>query len=268
MAGLKDIAWVLDLDGVVWLADEPIPGSAGAIEMLDAEHHQVLFVTNFSALTCRQAELKLEACGIEAKGRVLTSAMAAASLVEPGEQVVVCGGEGIFEAVRNRGATPLDPLQDHFLTSSVDAVIVGFHREFNFDRLAASAQALHNGARLISTNHDPTYPTPEGLLPGNGSLTAAVAVAGKTEPTIAGKPHAPIANLVLERLGVQRGTPQNIVVGDLPATDGLLAAELDFQFGLVLSGVTAADQLDLCEPKPDLVAPNLEAMVEAVLASA
>tara|TARA_Y100001970_G_scaffold269924_1_gene363186 strand:- start:12778 stop:13584 length:807 start_codon:yes stop_codon:yes gene_type:complete len=268
LAGLNDISWVLDLDGVVWLADEPIPGSAAAIELLDAEHHQVLFVTNFSALTSRQAEQKLETCGIKAKGRVLTSAMAAASLVEPGEQVIVCGGEGIIEAVKNRGATPLNPLQEHVPTSAIDAVIVGFHREFSFERLAASAHALHNGARLISTNNDPTYPTPHGLLPGNGSLTAAVAVAGKTEPTIAGKPHAPIANLVLERLGVERGTPGNIVVGDLPATDGLLAAELGFDFGLVLSGVTPADQVDTCEPKPDIVAQDLEAMVEAVLSSA
>ena len=268
MAGLNDIAWILDLDGVIWLADEPIPGSAGAIELLDAQDHQVLFVTNFSALTRRQAELKLEGCGIKAAGRVLTSAMAAASLVEPGENVIVCGGEGIVEAVKDRGATPLDPLQNSVPITSIDAVIVGFHRDFNFDRLAASAHALHNGARLISTNNDPTYPTPHGLLPGNGSLTAAVSVAGKTEPIIAGKPHAPIANLVLERLGLERGTPGNIVVGDLPATDGLLAAELDFDFGLVLSGVTPADQVDTCDPSPDVVASDLKAMVEAALSSA
>ena len=268
MAGLNDIAWILDLDGVIWLADEPISGSARAIQLLDAAEHQVLFVTNFSALTRRQAELKLEGCGIEAEGRVVTSAMAAASLVKPGEQVIVCGGEGINEAVKERGATPLDPLQSSVPVRSIDAVIVGFHREFSFDRLAASAHALHNGARLISTHSDPTYPTPHGLLPGNGSLTAAVAVAGKVEPIVAGKPHAPIANLVLERLGLERGTPGNIVVGDLPATDGLLAAELDFDFGLVLSGVTSADQVDTCDPTPNVVAPDLEQMVEAALSSA
>ena len=88
------------------------------------------------------------------------------------------------------------------------------------------------------------------------------------EPIIAGKPHAPIANLVLERLGLERGTPGNIVVGDLPAPDRLLAAELDFDFGLVLSGVTPADEVDTCDPSPALVAADLKAMVEAALSSA
>ena len=265
---MSSIAWILDLDGVVWLADEPIVGSAKAIERLDSANNDILFVTNFSALTRRQAEMKLEACGIEAAGRVLTSAMAAASLVEPGERVLVCGGAGVVEAVKERGAMPLDPADKEFPPSSVDAVIVGFHRDFNFDRLATSSKALLDGARLISTNNDPTYPTPHGLLPGNGSLTAAVAVAGKTEPVIAGKPYAPIADLALNRLGLERGSPGNIVIGDLPDTDGLLAAELQFDFGLVLSGVTSAEHVPLCKPEPDLIAENLEAMVELVLSSA
>ena len=53
--------------------------------------------------------MKLEACGIEAKDRVLTSAMAAASLVEVGERVLVCAGDGVVEAVEQRGALPLNP---------------------------------------------------------------------------------------------------------------------------------------------------------------
>ncbi len=210
--------------------------------------------------------MKLEACGIDARDRVLTSAMAAASLVSSGERVLVCAGEGVVEAVENRGALPLDPEDETVANESVDAVIVGFHREFNFQRLAASANALHSGARLISTNSDPTYPTPGGLLPGNGSLTAAVAAAGKTEATIAGKPHRPIADLALNWLKLSRNSPGNIVVGDLPATDGLLAAELGFDFGLVLSGVTSAEESMSCEPTPDLIADDLRTLVELVLA--
>tara|TARA_Y100000766_G_scaffold285581_1_gene310572 strand:- start:5778 stop:6362 length:585 start_codon:yes stop_codon:yes gene_type:complete len=191
--------------------------------------------------------------------------MAAASLVNAGERVLVCAGEGVVEAVEERGALPLDPEDEMVFNGPVDAVVVGFHRQFNFHRLAAAANALHGGARLISTNNDPTYPIPGGLLPGNGSLTAAVAVAGKTEATIAGKPHGPIADLALEWLGLERNTPGNIVVGDLPATDGLLAAELGFDFGLVLSGVTSAEESTRCKPKPDFIADDLRALVEVVL---
>jgi 4-nitrophenyl phosphatase len=209
--------------------------------------------------------MKLEACGIEAKDRVLTSAMAAASLVEAGERVLVCAGDGVVEAVEQRGALPLNPSDETISKEPIDAVIVGFHREFDFDRLAVSAQAIHNGARLISTNNDPTYPTPQGLLPGNGSLTAAIAAAGKTEATVAGKPHKPIADLALRWLNIERGSSGNIVVGDLPATDGLLAAELGFDFGLVLSGVTSPEEATRCQPVPNFVADDLQSMAGLIL---
>ena len=230
--------------------------------MLDEAQEDVLFVTNFSALTLREAEKKLEDCGIGAVGRVLTSAMAAASLVEAGERVLVCAGAGVSEAVEARGAVALNPSNAADASSPIDAVIVGFHQDFNFERLAVSARAIHDGARLISTNIDPTYPTPDGLLPGNGALTAAIATAGKIEAQVAGKPYAPIAELVLQQLGLERGNKESIVVGDLPATDGMLAVELGFDFGLVLSGVTSSDQARSSFPAPHAVAANLELMVE------
>ena len=95
----------------------------------------------------------------------------------------------------------------------------------------------------MATNLDPTYPTPDGLEPGNGALVAAIATAGKVEPTVAGKPYAPVAELVHRTLGTVAGDPANrsrhVVVGDLAATDGALARRLGFEFALVLSGVTS-----------------------------
>ena len=259
------MAWVLDLDGVVWLAHQPIPGSVDAVRRLDEADEQVVFVTNFSALTKAGAEEKLSAIGIDATDRVITSAMAGASLVEEGERVIVCGGEGVWEAVEARGAVPLDPSAGIGEHTDVDAVIVGFHQHFDFVRLGASARALHEGARLVATNADPTYPTPDGLLPGNGSLVAAVATAGKTAAVVAGKPHHPVASLVHEHLGTRPGDRSHLVVGDLPATDGLLAVELGFRFGLVLSGVTpSATGVD---PTPDLVTADLAEMVEVEIAA-
>jgi ribonucleotide monophosphatase NagD (HAD superfamily) len=65
-------------------------------------------------------------------------------------------------------------------------------------------------------------------------------------------------------LGTERGAHGNLVVGDLPSTDGLLAVELRFEFGLVLSGVTAADDVAVCDPRPDIVGDDLEALVDQV----
>lgn len=259
------MAWVLDLDGVIWLAHVPIPGAVEAVAALDGAGEDVVFVTNFSALTKRDAEQKLADIGIDATDRVITSAMAGASLVEPNERVIVCAGEGVWEAVEAQGAIPLDPSAGVGAHAAVDAVIVGFHQHFDFVRLGAAARALHEGARLIGTNADPTYPTPDGLLPGNGSLVAAVATAGKVDAVIAGKPHPPVAALVHQHLGTEPGDRRNIVVGDLPATDGLVAVELGFRFGLVLSGVTPASAAAAANPTPDIVAADLNELVRLEL---
>jgi len=253
------MAWVLDLDGVIWLAHQPIDGAAEAVSRLRTAGERVLFVTNFSALTVADAERKLADVGIEATGDVITSAMAAGSLLHGGERVLVAGGPGVREAVTNSGAVVVTE-------GPYDAVVVGYHREFDFASLTKAARALHAGARLIATNTDPTYPTPDGLEPGNGAIVAAISTAGKLAPVVAGKPHQPIAALVHQVLGTKPGEASNIdhhvVVGDLPATDGALARVLGYRFALVLSGVTDAAMVPSADPAPDEVADDLWSLVD------
>jgi ribonucleotide monophosphatase NagD (HAD superfamily) len=98
------MAWVLDLDGVVWLAEQPIDGAAAAVERLRARGDRVLFATNNSWARLEDQEAKLDRMGIPAAGDVVTSAMAAATLVDAGERVLVCGGPGVVQAVAARGA--------------------------------------------------------------------------------------------------------------------------------------------------------------------
>jgi HAD superfamily hydrolase (TIGR01450 family) len=242
------VTWVLDLDGVVSLGDEPIPGAAEAVASLRARGERVLFATNNSFARLAEQEAKLERFGIPAHGDVLTSAMAAARLVEPGERALVCGGPGVAEALEARGAAPARD-------GDADAVVVGFHRDFDYERLRIAVRAIQRGARLIATNDDATYPTPEGPIPGGGAIVAAVAYASGVRPVVAGKPHPPMADLVRE-VGGETGT----VVGDRPETDGDFARTLGYRFALVLSGVTRETDLPV-EPAPDTVAPSLAALV-------
>ena len=136
-----------------------------------------------------------------------------------------------------------------------DAVAVGFHREFDYERLRIATRAVDRGARLIATNDDATLPTPDGPIPGGGALVAAVAYATGVEAIVAGKPHQPMADLVLAV-----GGPEGTVVGDRPSTDGGLATRLGYRFALVLTGVTHADDLPV-EPAPDVVAASLAELV-------
>ncbi len=246
-------AWILDLDGVVWLGDEPIAGAAEAVSRLRASGRSVLFATNFSYGCRADLEGKLARAGIEPGDGVVSSAMAAARLVEAGERVHVCGGPGVAEAVTARGAEPVGG------DAPADAVIVGFDRAFDYWRLDAAFQQVRRGARLIATNDDATYPTPAGPQPGGGSLVAAVAYASGVEATVAGKPNGPMADLIRERAG----GPVAVMVGDRPSTDGRFAAALGVPFALVLSGVV--DTPDGIEPAPALVADDLAGLVERSL---
>lgn len=233
-----------DLDGVVWLAHRPIPGSVEAIAALRASGRRVMFVTNNSVATRREHEAALEAIGISASGDVVSSAMAAARLVEPGERVLVAGGPGVVEAVASRGALAVHN-DGAVAPEQFDAVVVGLHRDFDFDRLAVASAAVRAGARLIGTNTDSTYPTPTGLQPGGGAILAAISTAADTEAVIGGKPHRPMADLIAELITGSDGAtdgvfdPSTVVmVGDRPETDGLFAARLGCRFALVRTGVT------------------------------
>ena len=245
------MTWLLDLDGVVWRAEQPIDGSVEAVGRLRDRGEKILFLTNNSSQTIEDLLGKLGDMGISAESDdLITSAQAAATLVEPGQTALVCAGPGVEEALEQRGVTTIRE-------GEADAVVVGWHTDFDYGRLKAATDAVRGGARLIGTNDDATYPTPDGPVPGGGSLLAAVAVASDcSDPEVAGKPHEPVARLIQERVG-----EIDVLVGDRPSTDGELARRLDARFVLVLSGVTQEDQLPV-EPEPDEVAPDLAAVVD------
>ena len=225
-----------DLDGVVWLAREAIPGAPEAIERLRASGRRVLFVTNNSVSVVAEQEAALAAIGVPAQGDVVTSAQAAASLVSAGDRVMVCGGPGVREAVLGRDAIVIEPHTAD--AGSADAVIVGLTREIDYGMLDAASSAVRSGARFIATNDDATFPTPGGLTPGAGAIVAAVSAASGSTPTIAGKPHRAMGELVRARCGPAFGPQTALMVGDRWSTDGLFADVLGCAFALVRSGVT------------------------------
>ncbi len=245
-----------DLDGVVWLSQLPIVGSVDAIGRLRAGGHRILFITNNSFSSVGHQETTLEGLGIPAVGDVLTSATAAALLVSPGERVMVCGGPGIVEALIRRDAVVATD-------EPFDAVMVGFHRDFDYEVMRRASTAVRNGARLIATNDDATYPTPDGPIPGGGSILAGIATASGADPVVAGKPYPPMASLIRTVTGLD-DLVEAVMVGDRPDTDGLLAATLGCRYAHVWSGVTPAGTL--VTPTPWIEGENLAAIADQLLA--
>jgi glycerol 3-phosphatase-2 len=244
--------WVIDLDGVVWLAGEAIDGVKDAVGALRDRGVRVVFATNNSAPTIDELLERLRRAGIPAEpDDLITSAEAAASMVQPGQSVLAMADGGATEALLARGVRLVE-------APPADAVVVGWSHDFTFDRLAAASGAVRAGARLIGTNEDPTHPTPTGLMPGAGALLAAVVTASGQAAQVAGKPYQPMVDLICAR------HPRvALVVGDRPSTDGLLARAIGSPFALVLSGVTAAG--DRVDPPADFTAPDLKRLVEGAI---
>ena len=250
-----------DLDGVVWRGDQPIAGASDGIDQLRASGLRVVFLTNNSAGRVADNVARLSACGITAPpDEVVSSAQAAAALLAsatpPGTRVLVCAGAGVVEALESRGFAVVDE-------GPADAVVVGWHREFDFERLRRAADVVRSGARFIATNADPTYPAAHGLLPGAGAIVAAVATAGGRQPEVAGKPEAATVALVRERFGRPVA-----MIGDRPTTDGAVAAALGCPFALVLSGIVgSAGEESVPDPAPPYVAADLGALAPQLIAA-
>ena len=213
MAACAAVTWVLDLDGVVWLADEPIPGAAEAVARLRDRGERVVFATNNSGPLVADHEAKLAAMGIPAEGDVLTSAMAAARLVSPGERVLVVGGPGIVEAVTAAGAVPVEDGD-----GDVDVVAVGLHAGVRLRHDCGAQPGPCGGAPDCSApTTTPPTPRPTARSPGRGRCWPPWPTPSGVSPVVAGKPHPPMADLVRAV-----GGPAGTVVGDRPDTDGAL----------------------------------------------
>ncbi|MBT3247271.1 MAG: HAD-IIA family hydrolase [Actinobacteria bacterium] len=246
------MGWALDLDGVVWLGTDRIPGVGEAVTKLQDAGETVLFVTNNSGSRIVDLEARLAHHGIDARGGVISSAMAAAKMVEPGERILGMCGPGCREELEAQGAVMVDD-------GPVDTVVVGFHEHFDYWGLSAGIRAVLGGARLLATNTDVTYPAEDGIRAGAGSIVAALVAATGVTPEVAGKPHQAICDLVIEAAG-----PEGIVVGDRPDTDGLLAQALNWKFALVLSGVTTEEHLPIT-PTPASIHADLPALIAEYL---
>jgi HAD superfamily hydrolase (TIGR01450 family) len=255
----KSAAVVLDCDGVLWLGDEPLAGAAEAVGRFRSAGLAVGFMTNNSSLPVAGYVEKLGRLGFRADtSEVLTSALATADLLAadlaPGSRILACSGPGVVEALEARGFEVVD-------AGPAEAVVVGWHRTFDFNRLDRASAAIRAGARFVATNLDATYPAPDGLLPGNGSLVAAVATAAGRQPEVAGKPEAPTVALVQARFG-DRG----VIVGDRPSTDGALAEALGWPFALVVSSATLSGD-EPADYDAAFVGPSLAAVAQSVISS-
>jgi HAD superfamily hydrolase (TIGR01450 family) len=246
---------LLDLDGTVFRGREPTPG---AVETLDAVDSRILFITNNASRSAGQVAEHLRELGFTAEPRdVVTSAQSAARLLAEqlpqGVNVLIIGTDSLAAEVSGVGLVPVRTWSE-----APVAVVQGHSPETGWSNLAEAALAIRSGALWIAANMDKTLPSERGLLPGNGSMVAALQAATDQAPQVAGKPSPVLIANALSRGNFH--TP--LVVGDRLDTDieGANAAGLPSL--MVLCGVTTAQDAIWAIPqqRPDYLAEDLRAL--------
>lgn len=254
-------ALLLDLDGTVYLGGQPIDHVGAVIEVTNARGIRSMYVTNNASRPPAEVADALSAMGVPATAAdVLTSPEAAATMLQEahpaGARVLVVGAPWLVESVRQAGLTPVELVADQPV-----AVVQGHSPTTGWPQLAEACLALRAGADWVACNNDTTLPTDRGLLPGNGSMVAALVAATGLQPRVAGKPERPLLDEAVSRAGSERP----LVVGDRLDTDIAGAVTAGMPSLMVLTGVsTAADLLAApAERRPTHVAFDLRGVLDS-----
>jgi HAD superfamily hydrolase (TIGR01450 family) len=250
-SGVYDVA-LLDLDGVVYVGPDAVPGVPKVLAAARAAGMRLGFVTNNASRTPEEVADHLSELGVPAHpSDVITSSQAAATVVVArlgaGARVLPVGGPGVATALRAAGLTLVERAEDQ-----PAAVVQGYGREVGWAQLAEAVVAVRNGARHVATNADATIPSPRGPLPGNGAMVRVVTDVTGQEPLVTGKPDPAMHAECVRRTGARRP----LVVGDRLDTDIEGARRAGAASLLVLSGVTTPKTLLAADPqhRPDLLA--------------
>jgi glycerol 3-phosphatase-2 len=261
--------FLIDLDGVVWIGREPVPGSAEALRALLEAGKRLVFVTNNPGRHPSAYAERLREMGVAVdSGQIVTAGMVAAGLAgkAAGGSAFVIGAPALKEMVAAAGMRLLEGEE----AWGADVVVVSGHRGFDYAELLAAKRALDRGATLVATSHDPTMPHPGGELPGTGAVLAAVETASGRRAEIAGKPERHLFEMAIEAVGRSlrtdgdRKEPRDkglAMVGDRITSDIEGGRSAGLETVLVLSGTTSKEEAAAADPAPDHVVEDLAALL-------
>ncbi len=249
---------VIDMDGVLYLADDPMPCLQEFVAFLRRRPVRFMLATNNATNTPKQYAAKMAKMGVTiAPEEILTSATATAHYLAReyprGTRIHVFGEEAVRQAMTDEGFILVD--------DDVQVVVASVDRQLDFAKIKLATKLVRNGAHFFATNLDPTRPTPEGLTPGTGALISPIIVASERQPIAIGKPEPTMYQLAMGEMGARPET--TAALGDRLDTDILGGQRAGLASILVLSGSTTRVEADAWEPRPDYVFADIGALLEA-----
>ena len=259
---LNDVrALVIDMDGVLWRGDTPLPGLAEFFDFLYERELSFMLATNNASKTPEQYLAKFDRFGVTvARDRVLTSSLATAAYLQnelvPGTNVYVVGQDGLTEAMREAG---FNVLEDS--SQPAGAVVAGIDFTLTYDKLKHAAFLIQRGARFVGSNGDLTFPAEEGMFcPGAGAILAAIEASTGVKPTLVGKPNRLMFDIAVQKLG---SDPQHTaMLGDRLETDILGGQQAGLKTILVATGVDNQATVEEKGIHPDVIFSGIDTLVE------
>ena len=236
--------FLFDLDGVIYVGREPLPGARETLAWLRSGGKTIRFLTNDPRPTRTQVVRRLAGLGVEARvEEVVTSGWATARyLREEGVgSAYVLGSRGLASEIGTLGVEVVDE-------GPCDAVVVGSDEHVSYSHIRRASRLIFDGSRFIATNADGSFPSPKGPLPGTGAIVEAIKVVTGEEPVVVGKPYPPMFDMALMGLDVTRD--RTVMVGDTLAADIVGARRAG------IAGVLVSRAQDLRFHAGDLHAPD------------
>ena len=250
---------MLDLDGVVYIGGDAVPGAADHLAAVRVAGMRCAFITNNASRPPSAVAEHLTALGVAAEvADVVTSAQAAARVLVDrlgaGARVVMLGAAGLEAALTEVGLVPVGVEDD------AAALVTGYGPDVPWGAVMRAAVLVRDGMWWVASNTDMSIPTPFGLAPGHGVLVDMLRRFTGVEPVVAGKPARPLLDETIRRVGGQRP----LMVGDRLDTDIEGARTMGIDSLLVLTGVTGLEELLAARPeeRPSYVGADLGALLE------
>lgn len=252
--------FIFDMDGVLYRGNHQLPGVVDLINALVIRDIPYMLATNNSMSTPEMYVEKLGKMGIDTEPKsILTSATATRlHLIEttkPGEKIYVIG----MPALSDQLFIDVEYVKAEDDDADIASVVIGLDLEFTYAKLKRGNAAIRNGAAFVATNADATLPTEEGLVPGAGSVVAALQTASGVAPVMIGKPEPTTILMSAKAMGLEPS--ECIMIGDRLDTDILAGSRAGTLTALVLTGVSTREEIATAEALPDLVFSDLTALL-------
>jgi 4-nitrophenyl phosphatase len=250
---------VIDMDGVLWQADQPLPGLKEFFDVMQRRGIKFILATNNNTMLPEGFVKKAAGMGVEVTtDEIMTASIATVDYLQSrypqGSRVYVVGETPLKNMVAAGGYE----VTDH----DVVAVVAAMDRTLTYDSLKRGSILIRAGAEFIGANPDACYPTADGLAPASGAVLAFLSVASGVQPIIIGKPETRIYDICLKRMGLKPEEAASL--GDRLDTDIEGGLRIGMKAVLVLSGVTSAQDAAASPIKPTWTFTGIDALAEAL----